>query len=88
VIVGDLNKQRLKQAASFGCKTIDLSESATLTQQLERLTGSGEVDCAIDCVGFEARGCGSDHTKEQPAVVLNQMMTCTKAGGTIGIPGL
>jgi glutathione-independent formaldehyde dehydrogenase len=46
------------------------------------------VDCAIDCVGFEARGCGNDHVKEQPATVLNQMMQITKAGGAVGIPGL
>ncbi len=30
------------------------------------------MDCGIDCVGFEARGCGHHHHHhEQPAQVLN-----------------
>src|SRR6185436_5797942 len=55
VIVGDLNAQRLAQARSFGCETIDLTKDATLPEQLEQLLGVPEVDAAIDCVGFEAR---------------------------------
>ena len=47
-----------------------------------------EVDAAVDCVGFEARGHGSGHVKEQPATVLNAVMEVTRAGGAIGIPGL
>jgi len=88
VIVGDMNKDRLAQAQKFGCKTVDLTEPTPLQEQLRKICGSTEVDCAIDCVGFEARGCGHDHTKEQPATVLNQMMQVCKAGGSIGIPGL
>src|SRR5438094_3885316 len=30
VIVGDLNKDRLRQAKSFGCETVDLTKTATL----------------------------------------------------------
>jgi glutathione-independent formaldehyde dehydrogenase len=44
-----------------------------------------EVDCAVDCVGFEAKGHGGE---EQPAIVLNQLMDVTRAAGAIGIPGL
>ena len=58
VIVGDLNKDRLKQARSFGCETIDLTKDATLAQQIEQIIGVPEVDCSIDCVGFEAHGTG------------------------------
>jgi len=46
------------------------------------------VDCAVDCVGFEARGCGHSHTKEVPAQVLNDVMQVTRVGGGVGIPGL
>ena len=46
------------------------------------------MDAAIDCVGFEARGCGHNHGAEVPAQVLNDCMTVTRAGGGIGIPGL
>ncbi len=88
VVVGDMNKDRLAQARKFGCQTVDLTEATPLPEQLRRLVGAPEVDCAVDCVGFEARGCGHDHTREQPATVLNQMMAVCKAGGAIGIPGL
>jgi glutathione-independent formaldehyde dehydrogenase len=90
VIVGDLIKERLEQAASFGCEIVDVSKKATVREQIEQILGGKgeEVDCAVDCVGFEARGCGHDHKKEVPAQVLNNVMDITKAGGAIGIPGL
>ena len=53
-----------------------------------RFVGVPEVDCAVDCVGFEARGHGKDAGVERPATVLNSLMTVTRAGGSIGIPGL
>ena len=55
--------------------------------QIAAILKEPEVDCAVDCVGFEARGCGHNHTHEAPAQVLNDCMTITKAGGSIGIPG-
>jgi glutathione-independent formaldehyde dehydrogenase len=42
----------------------------------------------VDCVGFEARGHGADAAHEAPATVLNALMELTRAGGSIGIPGL
>ncbi|GMA61065.1 formaldehyde dehydrogenase, glutathione-independent [Alicyclobacillus fastidiosus] len=87
VIVGDLNEQRLAQARSFGCETVNLSEHDDLGEQIEQILGLPEVDCAIDCVGFEAHGHGHVHT-EAPATVLNTMMQITRAGGKLGIPGL
>lgn len=88
VIVGDMIDERLAQARSFGCETIDLKKSASLAEQIEQIVGVPEVDAAVDCVGFEARGHGSGHVKEQPATVLNAVMEVTRAGGAIGIPGL
>jgi len=88
VIVGDLNPHRLKQAKKFGCEVVDVSKKATIAEQIEQILGVPEVDAAVDCVGFEARGCGHDHSKEVPAQVLNDVMTICKAGGGIGIPGL
>ncbi len=88
VIVGDLNKDRLKQARSFGCETVDLTKDATLAQQIEQIIGIPEVDCSIDCVGFEAHGTGKTANVERPATVLNQIMEVTRAGGSLGIPGL
>ncbi len=88
VIVGDMIDERLAQARSFGCATVDLKKSASLVEQIEAVTGSPEVDAAVDCVGFEARGHGANAGKEQPATVLNTLMQVTRAGGAVGIPGL
>ena len=88
VIVGDLIPERLAQAKSFGCETVDVSRSATVAEQIEHILGLPEVDCAVDCVGFEARGHGEDAKREAPATVLNSLMTITRAGGALGIPGL
>jgi glutathione-independent formaldehyde dehydrogenase len=86
VIVGDMNAQRLEQARSFGCETIDLTQGDP-GDQIEQILGVPEVDAAVDAVGFEAKGHGKD-ASEAPATVLNSLMTVTAAGGALGIPGL
>ncbi len=88
VIVGDMIPERLAQAKSFGCETIDLRKEASLADQIAQITGEPLVDSAVDCVGFEARGHGSNASVEQPATVLNSIMEITRAGGALGIPGL
>ena len=88
VIVGDMIDERLEQARSFGCATINLKNDAPLEEMLAEILGAPEVDCAVDCVGFEARGHGVDAASERPATVLNQVMQVTRAGGGVGIPGL
>jgi len=88
VIVGDMNKARLAHARSFGCETVDLNENASLADQIAQILGVPEVDCAVDCVGFEASGHGAQAKTEVPAAVLNSLMEIARAGGSIGIPGL
>src|ERR1051326_2045213 len=88
VIVGDLTPERLAQAKSFGCEIVDVSKDASVGDQIAQILGEPFVDCGVDCVGFEARGHGSAADKEAPATVLNSLMTVTRAGGAIGIPGL
>jgi glutathione-independent formaldehyde dehydrogenase len=88
VIVGDMIPERLAQAKSFGCETIDLRKSAGLGDLIAQIVGEPEVDFAVDCVGFEARGHGADAVVERPATVLNALMEVTRAGGGVGIPGL
>jgi glutathione-independent formaldehyde dehydrogenase len=87
VIVGDLIPERLEQARSFGCETVDVSQGEP-KDQIEQILGVPEVDCAVDAVGFEARGHGADSSGESPATVLNSIMDLTKAAGKLGIPGL
>jgi glutathione-independent formaldehyde dehydrogenase len=88
VIVGDLIPERLEQARSFGCETVDVSKGDP-KDQIEQILGVPEVDCAVDAVGFEARGHGEEGSAvEEPATVLNSIMELTKAAGNLGIPGL
>lgn len=88
VIVGDMIPERLAQARSFGCETVDLSKTADLPGAIAQILGEPVVDCAVDCVGFEARGHGSEAGVERPATVLNALQEVVRAGGSIGIPGL
>ena len=87
VIVADLVEERLAQARSFGCETVDVSKGDP-KDQIEQLLGEPFVDAAVDAVGFEARGHGEGAATEAPATVLNSLMEVTAAGGAIGIPGL
>jgi glutathione-independent formaldehyde dehydrogenase len=94
VIVGDLNDERLAQARSFGCETVNVAEGDPADQVQQILgrdapaIGQPLVDAAVDAVGFEARGHGANARTEMPATVLNSLMELTRAGGAIGIPGL
>jgi glutathione-independent formaldehyde dehydrogenase len=99
VIVGDLIPERLEQARSFGCETIDVSKGDP-KEQIAQLIGERlaeainpptkipEIDAGVDAVGFEARGHGEHADEEMPATVLNSLMDLTRAGGALGIPGL
>src|ERR1700680_3374842 len=75
VIVGDLIPERLAQARSFGCETVDVSKTASVGEQIAQILKIPEVDSAVDCVGFEARGHGSDAKPEHPATGLHSAMT-------------
>jgi len=92
VIVGDMIPERLAQARSFGCETVDLAASdAPLRERIKDILGPGSdgfVDGAVDCVGFEARGNGGEAGSEVPAQVLNDCMDIVREAGEIGIPGL
>jgi glutathione-independent formaldehyde dehydrogenase len=87
VIVGDMNRDRLAQARSFGCETVDLTTSGDLPDKIAQIVGEPVVDAAVDCVGFEARGHGAG-AGEAPATVLNDVMSVTRVAGSVGIPGL
>ncbi|MFK4134101.1 formaldehyde dehydrogenase, glutathione-independent [Pseudomonas luteola] len=89
VIVGDVNPVRLAHAKAQGFEIADLSQDTPLHEQIAALLGEPEVDCAVDAVGFEARGHGhSGSQHEAPATVLNSLMGVTRVAGKIGIPGL
>jgi glutathione-independent formaldehyde dehydrogenase len=85
VIVGDMNSERLTQARRFGCETVDLTQDASLRDQIEQIVGERMVDAAVDAVGFEAKGHGHAGG-EVPATVLNSIMEVTREAGKLGIP--
>ncbi len=87
VMIGDMNPDRLKHAASVGFVPIDLTKSDNLGELIAAVVGKPEVDAAVDAVGFEARAQGKNGA-EAPATVLNSLMSVVRAAGGIGIPGL
>ena len=45
VIVGDMIPERLAQAKSFGCETIDLEKMPTLADQIAQIVGDAGSGC-------------------------------------------
>src|ERR1700684_3119539 len=75
VLIGDMNKERLAHAKNVGFEPIDLTKHDRLGELVADVLGVAEVDCAIDCVGFEAKAQAADgKVIEAPAVVLNSLM--------------
>src|SRR6202789_1877323 len=66
VIVGDMIPERLAQAKSFGCEVIDLRERVPLGDRIAEIVGVPEVDSAVDCVGFEAKGQAEQTATDPP----------------------
>lgn len=87
VMIGDMNQDRLRHAASVGFVAVDVTKSDNLGELIAAEVGKPEVDAAIDAVGFEARAHG-ENGEEAPATVLNSLMSIVRAAGGIGIPGL
>jgi glutathione-independent formaldehyde dehydrogenase len=86
VIVGDLNADRLAQAATFVCETVDISKGDP-KDQIQQILGVPEVARRWMRWGSTPAATATRRT-ERPAPVLNTMMDITRAAGRIGIPGL
>lgn len=82
VFVVDTVPERLQSAKKIGCIPIDFKASDPV-QQIIKLNG-GMVDRAVDAVGYQATA----GDKEQPNVVLEQLIAVTRPTGGLGIPGL
>jgi glutathione-independent formaldehyde dehydrogenase len=78
VIIGDINRERLAQVRSFGCETIDLTQSGELPDMIAQIVGEPVVDAAVDCVGFEAHGHGVG-AGEVSATALNDVIGTLKS---------
>ena len=87
VIVGDRIPERLEQARSFGCETVDISKGDP-KDQIEQILGVPEVDCASTRWASRPAATAATPARKRPATVLNCIMDLTKAAGKLGIPGL
>ena len=81
VLIGDMNQERLAHAKAVGFEPIDLTRSDRLEELIQAVLGVPEVDAAIDAVGFEAHGHGSQAKTEAPATVLNSLMAIVGPAG-------
>jgi len=103
VIMGDVNPDRLPLAAALGCYTIDLSNAKLvkgfieqdgykILETLKQIMGDDleGIDCAIDCVGYEASEVGDtrQHGKNEPEQAFNTCLCVARAGGCVSFPGL
>jgi glutathione-independent formaldehyde dehydrogenase len=88
IVVGDTNRERLALVKEAGYEVVDLSLDVPLRDQIQSIVGLPEVDCGVDCVGFEAHGYGRDAAREQPDAVLNGLLSVVRPGGGIGVPGV
>jgi glutathione-independent formaldehyde dehydrogenase len=88
IIVGDVNQARLQLVKKAGYEVVDLTKDAPLADQIQAILGAREVDCGVDCVGFEAHGCGKAAGEEEPEAVLNALFAVVRAGGGMGVPGI
>ncbi|KAL9089206.1 MAG: hypothetical protein Q9159_002677 [Coniocarpon cinnabarinum] len=84
VYVVDKVKERLDVAKKIGCIPIDFSQGDPVEQILKH--NDGEVDRAVDAVGYQATSGSS--SQEVPNVVLDSIIKVTRATGGLGIPGL
>jgi glutathione-independent formaldehyde dehydrogenase len=87
IIVGDSNQARLAVVKKAGYEVVDISKKTPVADQIEAILGKREVDCGVDCVGFEAHGYGPG-AEDDPAAVINTMIEVVRFGGGTGIPGI
>ena len=84
VFVVDRVPERLKSAEKIDCIPIDFTKGDAVDQIIK--LNDGMVDRAVDAVGYQA--VGTEGSKEQPNIVLENMIRVTRACGGLGIPGL
>jgi len=89
IFCGDFEQGRLDNAAKLGAIPVNLGKEK-LHDKVKATLGKAEVDCGVDCVGYES--CGHHGQKrtsdEERGEVLNTIFSITKFGGGVGIPGL
>lgn len=83
--VVDRVPERLKAAEKIGCIPINFEEGDAVELIIKANDGD-MVDRSVDAVGYQAVVKGGQ--KEEPNIVLENMIKVTRACGGLGIPGL
>lgn len=83
--VVDRVPERLQAAEKIGCIAINFEEGDAVELILKANDGE-MVDRSVDAVGYQAVVKGGQ--KEEPNIVLENMIKVTRACGGLGIPGL
>ena len=81
----DMVPERLAAAEKIGCIPIDFTKGDPVDAIIKHNDGN-MVDRAVDAVGYQAVDKGGK--KEQPNVVLENLIRVTRPTGGLGIPGL
>jgi glutathione-independent formaldehyde dehydrogenase len=90
IFLADVNPDRLIHAKKYlKCHTLDWSKKdcKTALDEIKKVLGQPNVDCGIDCVGYEAKQSGTEGKTENPAEVLNLLAEVVCPGGYISVPG-
>jgi glutathione-independent formaldehyde dehydrogenase len=89
IFCGDFEQGRLDNAAKAGAIPVNLSNQ-NLKERVRAISGKDQVDCGVDCVGFES--CGQHgkgrRTVAERSEVLNTLISIVKFGGGLGLPGV
>jgi len=85
VFVVDRVPERLKAAEKINCIPINFEEGDAV-ELILKANGGEMVDRSVDAVGYQAVIKGGQ--KEEPNIVLENMIKVTRACGGLGIPGL
>lgn len=97
IIAIDHFPHRLELARKFGAEAIDFEETEVYAA-LQDMTGGIGPDASVDCVGLEAHGAFADNILDQIKVstflgsdrahVIRQIITATRKGGRVSMPGV
>lgn len=85
VFVVDRVPERLAKAREIGAIALDFSRGDPV-QQIKDQTGGEGTDKGVDAVGYQAVTRAGD--REEPAIVLNQLVQTVRPTGALGVPGL
>jgi glutathione-independent formaldehyde dehydrogenase len=77
--------ERLQKAEQIGAIPINFDEADPVEQIRDQTDGEG-TDKGVDAVGYQAVVSGAD--REDPAIVLNQVIQTVRPTGWLGVPGL